>query len=307
MSKLGVVTEIHKPARKNYLRRSVTLKGINDLWQADLVEMIPYSKVNNGFNYILTVIDGLSKYGYAEPIRRKNTTDVVNAFKKILLESNVSPKNLQTDQGKEFYNKEFSKLMKSNNINHYSTFSNLKASIVERWNRTLKNLMWREFSLQGTYKWLKLLPKIVRKYNDSKHRTIRMAPNEVTEKCETELLRRVNNFKKKYSIKKSKLQVGDSVRISKEKGIFEKGYQPNWSTEIFKIRNVQPTIPRTFELEDFNKEPVLGSFYIEELQKTKYPDVYLVEKILKRKKDQVYVKWLGFPKPTWIKKSDVLL
>lgn len=134
-----VVNELHKPARKNFRRRRVIINGFNDLYQADLVEMLPYSKHNSNFKYVLIVIDTFSKYIWALPVNNKSAKEIVIAMKKILKKPNI-PKNLQTDLGKEFYNSEFSKLMKNLGINHYSTFSNVKASIIERSNRTLKNI-----------------------------------------------------------------------------------------------------------------------------------------------------------------------
>lgn len=95
---------------------------------------------------------------------------------------------MQTDEGKEFYNKNFEKLMNKYKIKHYSTYSSKKASIVERVNRSLKSLMWTEFSFRGTYKWLNILQDIVYKYNTRKHRTINMKPIDVTKKHEKGLL-----------------------------------------------------------------------------------------------------------------------
>lgn len=97
------------------------------------------------------------------------------------------------------------------------------------------------------------------------------------------------------SKQKTKSKVGDAVRLSKYKHAFEKGYTPNWTTELFKIKRVQTnTHPTTYILEDFKGDEVGGSVYAEEILPGKYPDVYLVEKILKRKGGKVYVKWLGF-------------
>ncbi|XP_023312625.1 piggyBac transposable element-derived protein 3-like [Anoplophora glabripennis] len=127
-----VVNELHKPARKNFRRRHVLVRGLNDLIQADLVEMIPYAKVNKGYRYILIVINVFSKFVWAEPVKRKTAIEVSNAMAKILSQMKYMPHNCQTDLGKEFYNKEFKNLMTQFKINHYSTYSNLKASVVER-------------------------------------------------------------------------------------------------------------------------------------------------------------------------------
>ena len=139
MSKRDIAIELHRPARKNYTRRRVNVYGKNDLWQADLVEMIPLSKKNNGYKYILCVIDCFTKFAWAIPLKTKTANDVSNAMLKIL--SKRSPKLLQVDNGKEFYNTTFDKLMKKYNVKKYSVYSTMKACIVERFNRTLKALM----------------------------------------------------------------------------------------------------------------------------------------------------------------------
>lgn len=287
-----IVQELHKPARRVFKRRSVLLKGIDDLWQADLVEMIPYAGSNKGYKYLLTVIDCFSKYAWVVPIKNKTASVVCHGFEKILSER--KPKNLQTDNGKEFYNKVFQNLMKTMDINHYSTFSNLKASIIERFNRTLKSAMWKQFSLQGNYNWLSILQILVDKYNKRKHSTIKMAPASVHGiKIETHLLQDV--YSKKISSKNAvKFRVGDYVRISKYKAQFAKGYQPSWSTEIFTVAEVRKTVPVTYHLKDDRGEVIAGGFYQEELQLVKHPDCYLVERVVKRKGNKALVKWLGF-------------
>ena len=223
--------ELHRPARRNYPRRKFEMRDIDETWQADLVEMQPYSRENKGFKYLLTVIDVFSKFAWAVPVKQKTGKDVTAAMKSILQQGR-KPKKLQTDKGKEFYNSIFEDLMTQHNIHLYSTFSNLKASICERFNRTLKNKMWKKFSLNGNFKWLDILPGLINAYNNTKHRTIGMKPQDVTHRDQI-----MDRYKKSKtaSKKKRKFKVGDKVRVSKAKHIFEKGYTPNWSTEIFTI------------------------------------------------------------------------
>jgi len=64
-----LVEEFYVPARRNFPRKRVIIRGYNDLWQADIVEMRPYSSFNRGHYYILTVIDVLSKYAYRSRAR----------------------------------------------------------------------------------------------------------------------------------------------------------------------------------------------------------------------------------------------
>ena len=128
-----VVEELHKPARRNYQRRKFDMRGIDETWQADLVEMQPYARENKDYRYMLTVIDVFSKYAWAVPVKRKSADNVIAAMK-LVLSQDRAPTNLQTDRGKEFYNSSFQNLMKQYKINLYSTYSNLKASICERFN-----------------------------------------------------------------------------------------------------------------------------------------------------------------------------
>lgn len=141
------------------------------------------------------------------PIKIKTGQEVSEAMKKVFKKQ--QPDNLHTDQGKEFFNKDFSRLTKEYGVHHYSTFSEKKASIVERVNRTLKNLMWREFNFRGNYRWIDILPDIVKQYNHTKHSTIRMKPAEVTRKDETKLLKTV--YSKIKQVFKNKFKLDDVI------------------------------------------------------------------------------------------------
>jgi len=96
--KRRLVEELHAPARRNFPRRRVIVWGYDDLWQADIVEMRPYSSFNRGYHYILTVIDVLSKYAWAVPLKSKGGSETTNAIAEIVRESERCPKNLQTDR-----------------------------------------------------------------------------------------------------------------------------------------------------------------------------------------------------------------
>jgi len=104
----------------------------------------------------------------------------------------------------------------------------------------------------------------------------------------------------------SKFKVGDSVRVSKYKTIFEKGYTPNWTTEVFTIVKMQRTNPVTYLLEDYRGKSVAGAFYEHELHRATHPDVYLMKKVLRRKGDKMYVNWLGCDN-SWIHKNNHLI
>lgn len=304
MSKWQVVQELHKNARKIFPRRRFIQKGFDDTWQIDLIDMQKYSRYNKGLKYILTCIDTFSKYAWVQAIKSKSANDVTHAMS-IILNNNRErkPKNIQSDDGREFFNEKFQVLMRKYNINHYSTYSVMKASIVERLIRTLKNWLWQRFTYNGSYKWSgKTLTDVINRYNNKVHSTIKVAPVTVTQTNANVLLSNVYNFIKVRP--KAKYVIGDYVRISKYKSTFSKGYTGNWSTEIFKIVKVNTTYPITYQLQDDRNEPVLGGFYEQELQKVKHSDIYLVEKVLKKKGNKVLVKWLGMNETSWIDKEN---
>lgn len=302
-AKRAIAEELHRPARINYPRRNVTLKGLNDLYQADLVEMQPYAKINKGFRYILTMINCLSKFAFAIPLKDKSGPVVSKALEPILAKYKM--KNFQTDQGTEWFNIHVNKLMKKYGINHYHTFTELKASIVERLNRTLKVKMYKLFTARGSYEWLSILPEIVKSYNNTKHRTIGMKPKDVKQKHIKSILKRIYKAKKPKA--RPKFKLGDTVRISKAKRVFKKGYLPNWTNEVFKIYAIKPTRPVTYILKDHKGEIIKGGFYSEEISKSKTGDVYLVEKVLKRRGSKLLVRWKGFDMShdSWIDKKDL--
>lgn len=310
MSKADVVNEIHKPARKNFARRYVVLKGIDDLWQADLIDLQNLKQYNNGYKFILVIIDCFSKFCWTAPIKNKSKSEVSEAFENILNTTQRTPLNLQTDMGKEFYNDRFRKIVNMNSINHYSTYSVKKASIVERLIQTLKNKLFKHFSISGCYKWSGYpLKKVVGTYNNTKHRVTKFAPVDVNRTNEHLVRMNIRKFHHTCKLKnKTKFKVGDIVRISKYKGCFEKGYTPNWSTELFVIRKINETLPVTYLIEDTHQQPVLGCFYEHELQNTKFPNTYLIEKVIKRKGNKLFVKWLGLPNTenSWINKEKIV-
>ena len=289
---------LHKPIRKKFQTRRVYVKGIDKQWQADLVEMREFSNENDGYNYLLTVIDCFSKYAWAIPIKNKTAEEIIKSFDNIFKER--KPLKLQTDKGKEFINKKFQNFLKTNDVVWFSTNSEFKASIVERFNRTLKTKMWKYFTQVGNRKWINVLDDLVYNYNNTYHTSIKMTPIKGSKK-ENESVVYKNLYAKILKQDDShKFKIGDKVRISKYKGVFDKGYLPNWTTELFTTSKVMKTNPVTYKIEDYNKEQVSGSFYEPELVLfNKKDELYEVEKILKQRiengKKEYFVSWKGYP------------
>lgn len=169
MSKQQIVNEIHRSARKNFEHRKYSMRGIADTLQADLIEMQQFKKENRGYRYILIVIDVFSKRVYAESLKDKTANEVTKAMENIFNKVGQPVKNLHTDSGKEFYNAIMKQLLiRYGNINHYSTYTNKKASICERSIRTLKRKLYEQFSLRGSYKWYDILQKVIYTYNNTR-------------------------------------------------------------------------------------------------------------------------------------------
>ena len=305
--------ELHKPVRKHFQKRRVFVKNVDDIWAADLIDMQYYSRTNKGYKYILMIIDVFSKYGWAIPVKNKSGPEMVKAFGELWNSGQKPPKYLWTDKGKEFVNKLMQELLKKNNVHMYWTENEEKSCIVERWNRTIKRIMWKYFTTHRTGVYSTILPDLIQKYNTTYHHSIQCTPTDARKPSNHQ---HVFNalYKERDSTqlrKRPKFHVGDQVRISKKKKTFEKGYTANWKEEVFKVTKVQPTFPYTYKLEDTRSESVKGTFYEPELLHAKQT-AFRIEKVLKHRttkagKKEIYVKWLGYSKDfnQWIPKEDI--
>ena len=205
---------------------------------------------------------------------------------------------LQTDKGTEFLNSTVQALFAQHDIKHYTSENeDIKAAVVERFNRTLKNKMWRYFTYAKTQKYIDVLDEMIESYNNTYHRSIGMAPNQVTQDNMQTVTERLYPVKRKPICK---FDVGDKVRMSKGKHVFKRGYMQGWTDEIFTVRERYPTDPATYGVTDYDGEDIKGAFYEQELQKVvKEDEVYDVEEIIKTRKRggkvEYLVKWKGYP------------
>lgn len=165
---------LHKPARKNFTRGRVMVSGIDAQWQADLIDMSTLKSENDQYRFILSCIDIFSKYAWVVALKKKDGLSIVNAFADIFKER--KPKKLQTDQGTEFINKRFQEFLKAEEVYFFTTHSETKACVIERFNRTLKTKMWKYLTSKNTYRYIDVLDKLVYSYNHSYHRSIKMEP-----------------------------------------------------------------------------------------------------------------------------------
>lgn len=170
--------------------------------------------------------------------------------------------------------------------------------------------MHKTFTINNNFKWVENLKSFLDFYNRRRHRTIGLAPIEVTRANEKELYKKVYEQRDRPIVAKTiKYPLGTYVRISKHKNLFEKSYSGNFSSEVFRVVRVNRVVPVTYYLQDYLGEEILGCFYADELTRVEAnPKSYLVEKILRRKGRKVYVKYLGLDKAfnAWIDESAVI-
>ena len=252
--------ELHKPVIKKFNKRKLYSKFKDNIWGVELADMQSLSKKNKGIKYFLCAIDLYSKNAFVVSLKDKKGISIVNAFNKIMKQSNRKPNKICVDQGGEFYNHNFKKWLSDNDIIMYSTYNEGKSVVAERFIRTLKNKLYKNMTATDKNEYYDVLDDVVNEYNNTKHNTIKTKPKDVGDN------KRV--YIDEHNEKDSRFKVGDRVRISKFKNIFAKGYTPNWSTEIFIINKINDTVPYKYNLKDLNDEEIIGSFYDKELQKS---------------------------------------
>lgn len=308
---------VHKDIRKNFKRNRVVLTRINETFFTDLVDMQQFASENDGYKYIITIIDGFSKFAWARALRSKSYKEVIGAFSAVFKQR--QPENVSSDAGSEFNNKYFKTFLKERDINFYvMRDSRTKCPVIERFNRTIKERMFRFFTKQGNHRYIDILDDLLVGYNNSVHRTIRMKPIDVVPANEKQLFFNTYGVQSIHDIyKENKVprnDPGENVRVQKELLPFRKGYLPKWSEEIFTINRsyAKPNAP-TYSLKDKLDRDIVGQFYPEEIQTVENPSdsFYRIDKILKTKgtgsNKKHLIRWLGYSPEfdSWIFDKDI--
>ena len=275
--------ELNKPVINKFERKKVVVNHIDEIHSCDLVDMVKYSKVYKGYKYIFTNVDIFSKYAWSFPLKTKTIKEIKSCFQKIFKEQ--KPSYIWSDQESAFFFKEMLKFFEDHNIKIYYTFSILKAVIIERFNRSLRELMMKSFVKSNNTVWYNILPELVKTYNKRYYHTIKMKPIDVNKSNEKHI-RMIYN----YNIvnKKPEYKINDLVRISlKRRALFDKpSGNIEWSEELFKIYKVGKSNVITYQLKDMNDEIIKGQFYEKELQLTKNTTgECVIERILKTKRN----------------------
>jgi transposase InsO family protein len=291
---------LHKPTKREPVYRRIYSRGIGHILQLDLVDMTKFANVNDGHTFLITIIDVFSKKAWAYPLKSKTAVAITKVMKPFFERNKC--KLVEFDQGGEFVNNLFKKLLKKHKIKYFHVYSDRKAAIVERFNRTLKTRMYKSFTARGGHRWIDILQDLIDGYNSSKHRSIGgFAPNQV-KKSNEKMIRRLlyPPIKKEKRSRLPAFKVGDNVRIAMKKETFQKGYEQTHSYEVFTVRKILHTYPVTYRIQDYKKEEVDGSFYKGEIQLVDKSDgIWPINKILgtvKRRGVRCYrVNFLGYP------------
>ena len=269
--------------------------------------MVQYSKINKGYKYIFTNIDVFSKYAYAFPLKSKKIRDIKPCFEKILKKN--KPNYILSTKEPAFFSKEMQNFFNDSDVKIYDTNSHLKAVVIERFNRSLRELMMRHFVKNNNTIRYNILPKLIKIYNNRYHSTIKIKPIEVNKNNEKYIKENIYTHNK--TSRNPKFKIGDLVRISlKRRDIFDKASgNIRWSEELFKIHSINRSNVMTYKIKDLNDEIIKGIFYERELQKTKnISKVYIIEKIIRRNKNKYLVKWRNYSQDfnSWVDKGDVV-
>ena len=309
---------LFKQPRRVFARQRIISSSKFYQLDVDTLNMGFYSKRNNGYSFILVCIDTFTRYLITRPLYSLKGKEMKSVFEDIF-KTNKIPKNIRSDGGSEFNNVECKRYFKSLGINHFTTRNETKASMAERCIKTIRLRIARMLKAGNTHKWIDSLKEITSGYNNTTHSAIGSSPESALrlgdkndlwkyQYIHPERTRRVGQ------VSRFSLEIGDRVRISHQKQVFERAYDERWTKEIFTItdRRVKQGFEQ-YRIKSEDNEDVSGMFYPQELQKV-YVDentLYEVEKVLKERRYrgrlEYLVRWMGYRKSfdSWIPADQV--
>lgn len=299
---------LNRSKRKRIPRDPIVVAGQNVLWEIDLTFLMQHGKVNKGFKYMLVAVDAFSRFIYAQPMKTKSAESFIAAFKRILTSATSQPISIRADSGGEWVNNKVKAFFKKQNIHFYVSRNETKAAIVERSQRTLKGYLYRYFHRRATYKWIDILQDLVTSYNNRVHRSIGVAPINVTFLNSAQIYKKLYPGHKYNVVSKFRFNIGNFVRISLLKGVFEKGLADNWSTEIYVINDqINAMIPRYKVKSLIKNDILLGTFLALELQQISITkdDVHYLSLIQTDKKGEKFLLMTKGGEQKWFTKNQL--
>jgi len=230
--------QLHKKTR-NTVRAHMVAFRENQIWLADLIDMSNYSRDNQGFKWILLVIDVFTRKASAQSMKSKESANVLSAFKKII-EENGKPEKLITDNGTEFMNREFQKYLSDSNVIHENNEPqyNPTLGLIDRLCRTIKEKIFKYFTDKNETNWVDHLDNIITAYNQTPHEALEdLTPQEASEERYKAFIQDLN--KKKNVISNHYFNEGQTVRKKLAKPTFAKGYKRIWGQDVHELKEVK--------------------------------------------------------------------
>jgi len=295
---------IHTTPPGKFPTEKIIVEHLDMQWDSDLLQFADFAKYNRGYKYLVVCIDLFSRYLWVKALKTKASAETAKACKAIFDEGR-HPSVLRTDQGREYLGAPFQDLLKDYGVTHMLAYGPHKASYAERVNRTIEDRLYKYFYEKQTFNFIDIIDSIVHSYNNTIHSSINMPPAKVNESNSRALYERVYipilNKRAAHPVHFSFLN-GDFVRLSRVDTPFKRGYQEQWTEEIFQVYNRIPSHPPRYKVKDLTGDVIKGSFYQQELQKVhvKDPDdiVYKIDRVISTKtvKGQKLslVKWYGY-------------
>ena len=321
----NIYTEFREFKKPKYLP-PIRSYGENYLWEADLMFFThpTFAKENDGYLYILAIIDTFTRTVKMIKLKSKNTTEVTNSVRNLFKE--IKPKYLRVDAGGEFLSNVFTKMCQENQVILYVAMEPIKCAFIERFNRTFKRLLVQIMEQNNSLRWIDFLPQALHIYHGRYHRSLQLSPDEADEETNHDKILRQNlkryaKFDKMRYLKNrkpTKFKKGQFVKLFSKKGAFTKGYAKNVTKEYFEIYHIDRKLSKDrYYLKDLAGDKVIGSFYEEYLVLFKPPAEGAEYKLdpnhndFKRKNirgvPHIFVKWLGWPNKfnQWVPVNDV--
>ncbi|KAL3069135.1 hypothetical protein niasHT_034365 [Heterodera trifolii] len=253
---------LHRQAKRRYRRLPTLAPGLHTEWQADLAIFDRLAKQNRGYQYLLVCIDTLSRQVFVEPVKTKTSVNMIRAFGRIFKRSKYIPWKVLTDQGKEFTARTVQHFFRAKDVEHFCmlTSPQFHAGMAERANRSIKERLYRYFTERNTYTWIDVVQDIVRAINHSPNSSIGMRPADVNFKNAEALRQKLHNAAENVVRRQPRYRVGDRVRIEKYKHVFQKGYLPRFTNELFTVAEVHTErSPVVYRLRDDHNEIISGN------------------------------------------------
>ena len=293
-----------KPARRRYPVRKIFASAVGEYHQIDLFETQQFAVDNDDVRYILGLMDVKSRYVFLRGLKDKKGETVAEALKEIYAEH--TPCAIMTsDAGSEFISKAFQNVLKIYNIQHHITRNAVKACLIERFFLNLRIKIGRLQTHKQSWRFIDDLQAMAQSYNTAPHRSL---GGKTPEEVYNEQPKRDEEWLPEKKPKKPKLKVGTYVRLNVTRTPFTKASNYKWTERLYVIKGVNANhkLP-LYQLATLDKDQqtLIGNFYPSEVTPVTEPDVWPIERVIRRTKTKSLVKYLNYEGSYWIDNRDL--